>query len=262
MNQRTLANLSLIVPCYNEESLIGYTIPRLVAAFERAGYGLELIAVDNGSRDRTGEIIKDFARKNPSIIYHRVEQNEGYGNGVLSAIHVCTAPWVGVIPADGQVDAEDVVRLLESAISSGGNVVAKVRRRFRMDGFRRKIISIAYNTFVQILWPGFGSIDVNGNPKILPRDLIHGLRLQSKGWLLDAEILIKAHYLGVRILELNVFGRMRGNGLSHVRAETCWEFFVSLLAFRFSKKWRQEMKLVPIQVEDAATHQLEPTTRG
>jgi dolichol-phosphate mannosyltransferase len=262
MTDQALPDLSLIVPSYNEEDIIGYTIPRLLNAFDRAGYRLELIAVDNGSWDRTGEIIKDFAAKNPSVVYHRVEVNQGYGHGVLSALPVCTAPWVGIIPADGQVDAEDVVRLLEAAIASDGNIVAKVRRRFRMDGLRRKIVSVAYNLFVQILWPGFGSIDVNGNPKIIPRNLILGLNLQSKGWLLDAEILIKAHYLGVRIIELNVFGRMRGNGISHVRVETCWEFFVSLLAFRFSRKWRREMKCTPLQIERAANPHLEPTTRG
>jgi hypothetical protein len=98
-----------------------------------------------------------------------------------------------MIPADGQVDAEDVVRLLEAATASGGNVLAKVRRRFRMDGLRRKIVSVVYKLMVQLLWPGIGSIDVNGNPKIPPRDLMVGLRLQSKGWLLDPEILIKAH---------------------------------------------------------------------
>jgi glycosyltransferase involved in cell wall biosynthesis len=261
MNGQALSDLSLIVPCYNEEAIIGYTIPRLLAAFDRAGYRLELIAVDNGSWDRTGEIIREFAAKNPSVIFHRVEQNQGYGNGVLSALPACTAPWVGIIPADGQVDAEDVVRLFEAAISGGGNVVAKVRRRFRMDGLRRKIISIAYNLFVQMLWPGFGSIDVNGNPKILPRDLVQSMRLQSKGWLLDAEILIKAYYLGVRIIELNVFGRMRGNGLSHVRMETCWEFFTSLLAFRFSKQWRQEMKLAKLPTVSAASPHLELTPK-
>jgi glycosyltransferase involved in cell wall biosynthesis len=262
MNQQALPDLSLIVPCYNEEAIIGYTIHRLLAAFERAGYRLELIAVDNGSWDRTGEIIKEFAASNPSVVYHRVEKNEGYGNGVISAIPICTAPWVGIIPADGQVDAEDVVRLLEAAIASGGNVVAKVRRRFRLDGLRRKVISVAYNLFVQILWPGLGSIDVNGNPKILSRGLIQGLRLQSKGWLLDAEILIKCYYLGVRIIEFNVFGRMRGNGLSHVRMGTCWEFLTSLLAFRFSKEWRREMKRATLPAPDADSPQLEATSRS
>lgn len=260
--ERQIPDLSLIVPCYNEEAIIGYTIPRLLAAFEKAGYRLELIAVDNGSRDRTGEIIKEFAAKNPAVVYHRVEQNQGYGHGILSAIPVCAGAWIGMIPADGQVDAEDVARLLDAAIASGGNVLAKVRRRFRMDGFRRKVISILYNVFIQILWPGLGSIDVNGNPKILPRELMRGLGLQSRNWLLDAEIVIKCYYLGVRIIELNVFGRMRGNGLSHVRMETCWEFLTKLLAFRFSKEWRREMKRPTLPAASADEPQLETTLRG
>ncbi len=74
----------MIMPCYNEESLIGYTIPRLVNAFRTAGYRLELIAVDNGSADQTGHIIQDLEMKNPEVVHHRVEVNEGYGNGVLS----------------------------------------------------------------------------------------------------------------------------------------------------------------------------------
>lgn len=262
MNQQNSPDLSLIMPCYNEEAVVGYTIPRLLAAFDKAGYRLELIAVDNGSWDRTGEIIKEFAAKNPAVVYHRVERNQGYGNGIISAIPVCSGAWIGMIPADGQVDAEDVARLLDAAIASGGNVLAKARRRFRMDGFRRKIISIIYNLFVRLLWPGLGSIDVNGNPKILPSKLMRSLGLQSKGWLLDAEIVIKSHYLGVRIVELNVFGRMRGNGLSHVRMETCWEFFTRLLAFRFSKEWRREMKRPTLPAASADETQLETTLKG
>jgi hypothetical protein len=51
--------------------------------------------------------------------------------------------------------------------------------------------------------------------------------------------MIKAHYLGVHVLELNAFSRMRGNGVSHVRAATCWDFFRNLLAFRFGGKLTQ-----------------------
>ena len=53
--------LSVVMPCYNEQAAIPYTIPQLVQAFERAGHRLELIGCDNGSRDRTGEILKEFA---------------------------------------------------------------------------------------------------------------------------------------------------------------------------------------------------------
>ena len=246
MNTRTpsSSDVSFIVPCYNEEDIIGYTLTRLYTAFEKAGYTLELVAVDNGSVDRTGEIINELALKYPSIVYHRVEVNVGYGNGVISGLSCCTAPWTGIIPADGQVDAEDVVRLYEAVITTDGNVLGKVRRRFRMDGMYRKIVSTSYNLFVRLLWPQLESIDINGSPKLLPRHVIMAMDLKSKGWLLDPEIMLKAHHMGVRVVELNVFARMRGNGVSHVRMGTCWEFLQYLLMFRFSKKWRQDFRKV------------------
>ena len=202
-------DISLIMPCFNEEASIGYTIPRLVGAFEDAGYALQLVAVDNGSSDRTGNILQSLSADFPCIVRRRVETNIGFGNGILAGIPVCTAPWVGMIAADGQVDDEDVVRLYDAALSTDGRIVAKVRRRFRMDGAVRKVISIGYNGFVRLLWPRLGTLDVNGTPRLLRRDMLLAMELESTNWLLDPEMLIKAHYMGLTILELNVFARMR-----------------------------------------------------
>lgn len=235
-------DLSLVMPCYNEEEAVGYTIPRLVGAFQRAGYRLQLVAVDNGSSDATGRELARLAREYREVEPSHVAVNQGYGYGILQGFPLCRAPWVGYIPADGQVDAEDVVRLFEAARSTSGLVVAKARRRFRLDGLLRKIVSVSYNVFARILWPRLGSIDVNGTPKLLRRELLEELDLQSHDWLLDPELMIKAHYLGARVMEFNVFGRMRGTGLSHVRASTCLAFFVELLRLRFSRRlpqWRR-----------------------
>jgi glycosyltransferase involved in cell wall biosynthesis len=235
-------DVSFVMPCYNEESLVGFTIPRLVAAFERAGYRLQLVAVDNGSKDRTRVELERLSGEFAAVEPTRVETNAGYGNGILHGLQYCRAPWIGIIPADGQVDAEDVVRLFDAARATNGWIVAKVRRRFRLDGFARKVVSVSYNVFARMLWPSLGSIDINGTPKLLPRPLLERLDLQSRDWLLDPEILVKAHYLGARVLEFNVFGRMRGNGMSHVRASTVWRFFVALLRLRFSRElpqWRR-----------------------
>jgi len=250
-------DISLVMPCYNEEAIIGITIPRLIDSFERAGYRLELVAVDNGSSDHTGEIISDLAAQNSSIVHHRVEKNEGYGNGILEGFPLCTAPWVGSIPADAQVDAEDVVRLYELAQAARRPVLAKVRRRFRMDGLRRKLVSTAYNLFVRLLWPRLRSIDVNGTPKLLPREALIAMRLTSKGWLLDPEIMIKAHYMGLAVLEVNVFARVRGGGVSHVRPSTCWEFFRALLRLRFTRAWRRNLP-VPFRPQQTPAGYLVP----
>jgi glycosyltransferase involved in cell wall biosynthesis len=243
-NLQSVPDVSFVVPCYNEEDIVSYTVERLYSAFSAAGYNLELVVVDNGSNDKTGQIVQRMARRNRSIIHHRVEVNEGYGWGILSGIPLCSAEWIGMIPADGQVDAEDVVRLYEAVIATDGNVVGKVRRRFRMDGLHRKIVSTAYNVFIRILWPKLGSIDVNGSPKLLPAKVLREMELQSKGWLLDPELMIKAHHMNLRVMEFNVFSRMRGNGVSHVSTTTCWEFLTHLLHFRFSGEWRRNFRKI------------------
>ena len=243
-SNRTTPDLSFIVPCYNEEEIVKYTLERLLSAFKDSGYELELVVVDNGSTDRTGQVVRKLASKHPFIVQHRVEVNEGYGWGVISGIPHCSAPWIGIIPADGQVDAEDVVRLYQAVMVTNGNVVGKVRRRFRMDGLYRKVVSTSYNLFIRTLWPRLGSIDINGSPKLLPAKAIRDMELSSKGWLLDPELMIKAHYMGMRVMELNVFSRMRGNGVSHVSTTTCWEFLSNLLYFRFSREWRKNFRKV------------------
>jgi polyisoprenyl-phosphate glycosyltransferase len=244
--QRTsaLPEISLVMPCYNEEESLPYSVPRLLRAFEGAGYRLQLVTVNNGSRDRTWEIISRMASEHPQITPVMVETNIGFGNGILSGLPHAVAPWVGTVAADGQVDAEDLVRLYEAAMGTDGKILAKVRRRFRMDGFIRKIISIGYNGFVKTLWPGIGTLDVNGQPRLMRSEWWRAMDLRSTNWLLDPEMIIKAHYMELRILELNVFARMRGNGLSHVRLTTCWEFFRHLVRMRFSKdlsSWRGKL---------------------
>ena len=239
-----IPELSIVMPCYNEEDNIGFTIPKLLHAFEREGHRIELVAVDNGSRDRTGELLVELSQRYPQIVPVTVEVNQGFGFGVLTGLSHTRAPWVGTVAADGQVDPEDVVRLYEAVSQSHQAVIGKVRRRFRMDGPLRKVVSVCYNLFVHALWPGLDSWDVNGQPRVFPREVLDALELRSTNWFLDPEMLIKAHYMGVRVLEVNVFARMRGNGISHVRMATCWEFFTYLMAFRFSgrlRAWRQRV---------------------
>jgi glycosyltransferase involved in cell wall biosynthesis len=235
-------DVSLVMPCYNEEENVGYTIPRLVEAFQKGGHRLQIVAVNNGSRDRTGELLAELAARYPEVTPVTVEVNQGFGFGVLSGIPHAAAPYIGMVAADGQVDAEDVVRLYDAVRTSKTPVVGKVRRRFRMDGPLRKVISVSYNLFVHLLWPKLGSWDVNGHPRMFRRDVLLSMNLQSTNWFIDAETLIKAHYMGVRVFEVNVFARMRGNGLSHVRASTCLEFVRMLLHYRFSPElaeWRR-----------------------
>jgi len=225
-------DLSLVVPCYNEEQVLANSIRELVEAFERHQTRLELVVVDNGSRDGTQRVIDRLIDEGLPIVKCVVAVNEGYGNGILAGFSASRAAWVGVVHADGQVDAADVYKVYSAARNAGRPCLVKVRRRFRMDGLRRKFISIFYNLIINILYPRLGSIDVNGNPKLMPRDYLLAMRLQSKDWFLDPEIMIKARRLGLPVIEFNVLSQMRSGGKSNVNTDTCREFVVNLLRWR------------------------------
>jgi len=230
--------LSLVIPCYNEADVIRNTVTRLAESFREKKIDVHLVLVDNGSIDDTGKIIDELIEEELPVTKETVEVNQGYGNGVLRGLRLCRGKYVGFTCADGQVEAKDVLKVFEIAVNSKTPKLVKVRRRFRMDGLVRKVISIIYNFGANLIFAGLGSIDINGNPKIVPREYIEGMNLESKDWFLDAEVMIKAKSMGLEVYEFNVIAQMREGGTSHVRAETCWEFVMNLLKYRFGKKGR------------------------
>ncbi len=241
MNAGNRPVLSLVVPAYNEEEVLGFTVSQLLRAFESLSMPLELVVVDNGSKDRTGEIIESFAKEDSRVKPVRVEKNRGIGWGIQNGFRACTGAWVGYIPADGQVDAQDVAHLYEAASSTNGRVVAKVRRHFRVDGFKRKVVSISYNGFFRALWPTVRSLDINGCPKLLPKPAIDHMYIESNEWMMDPEIMVKSLVLNLKIMEFNVFGRMRGGGVSQVRSSTLKEFTQTLIESKFTGRWVRQV---------------------
>ena len=77
----TRPQVSWSIPCYNEEEVLRSTVTRLAAVFVADGVDVELVLVDNGSTDRTGEIIDELIAEGLPITKVVVETNIGYGNG-------------------------------------------------------------------------------------------------------------------------------------------------------------------------------------
>jgi glycosyltransferase involved in cell wall biosynthesis len=137
--------LSLVLPCYNEEDVLRNTVERLVGSFRQHHVALELILVDNGSTDGTARLIDQLALEDLPVVKVTVPVNQGYGYGVLRGLAHCRGRLVGFVCADGQVEAGDVVKVYQIAAHAASPRLVKVRRRFRMDGFSRKVVSICYN---------------------------------------------------------------------------------------------------------------------
>jgi glycosyltransferase involved in cell wall biosynthesis/dTDP-4-dehydrorhamnose 3,5-epimerase-like enzyme len=235
--------VSIAIPCYNEEACIGQTAPALVEAFQNAGIVLELVLVDNGSSDRTGAIIDDLIDRGLPVRKVRFEVNEGYAAGIIAGLEACTAPVIGFTHADGQVAPNDVVTAYRLMEHREERVLAKVRRRFRQDSWKRKVVSIIYNGMMQVVFGWLGVIDINGSPKFFSRRNFQAMGLVSRDWFLDPEIVLKAKALGLRAIEIDVEGHARNGGVSHVKRETMLEFLKNIYRYRFGgyyRNWKRE----------------------
>jgi glycosyltransferase involved in cell wall biosynthesis len=226
------------MPCYNEAACLDLTVPPLVDAFRRIGVDLEVVLVDNGSTDGTGDVIDGLAGRGLPVVKAVVARNQGQGHGILTGLRACRAPLVGYLGADGQVDPGDVVRLYRALCDAPRPGLVKARRRPRHDGVVRLVVSFVYNALMRVVFVGVPSRDINCNPKLMPAGLLDRLQPTSRDWFLEAEIVLKAAHLGIPIIEIDVEGQAREAGSSHVRVATVTEFIRNILAYRFGADWR------------------------
>lgn len=239
-----LPELSIVMPCYNEERCLEHTVPPLAALFEGAGIRLEIVLVDNGSTDGTSAVIDRLMQRGLPITKAVVPVNRGQGLGVLTGFRQATGRYIGALCADGQVAPESVLAVYRKLKDATVPTLAKGRRRFRQDSWVRKIVSIVYNGMMLVLFPGMPSLDVNGNPKILPGDILRLMELTSEDWFLEAEIMLKAWHLRLNVVEMDVPGYARQGGKSHVRWDAVPEFIRNITTYRLGGSWRSWCKKV------------------
>ena len=235
-------DLSIVVPCYNEEKVLDLTMPPLVDAFQKADVRLQLILVDNGSKDDTCAIIDRLIERGLPVTKGIVPVNRGQGLGYLAGFDLAEGQFVCNLCADGQVQPADVLRVYQAAAQAKAPTLAKARRRFRQDSWVRKIISIIYNGMMLVIFPGMGTLDVNGNPKTLPAEILRQMELVSIDWFLEAELMLKARELRLPVIEVDVPGQLRRAGRSHVRGDALIEFLKNMARYRFGSAltdWRK-----------------------
>jgi glycosyltransferase involved in cell wall biosynthesis len=229
--------LTLVVPCYNEEGALETTVPPLFAALAAAIPRCEMVLVDNGSTDGTRGLIEALGRLDSRIRIAVVPVNRGYGLGVLTGYAAARGRCVGHIPADGPVTPDDVAALARRALLEGPGAMVTAVRLHRQETLARKVVSRAYNT-VFLLMFGRYTTDINGTPKFLHRADLARMGLTSTDYFLEAEMMIKARRLGMRTVPVTVPSQARPGGASKVSARllmACVEFLTNLVRARFGK---------------------------
>jgi glycosyltransferase involved in cell wall biosynthesis len=200
--------ISAFLPCYNEEGNLQSVVSGIESELERISIRHEIVVVDDGSQDRTGEIAERLAASNPSLkaVHHPV--NRGYGAAVISGIRACTQPWILLCDGDGQFVPSDIGKLLHN--TSDYDVVVG-RRVHRADPLMRRINGKAWTLLMRWVL-GIDISDVDCGLKLFRRDLLEGIELQAKGAMISAELMAQLTGRGARICEVDVQHLPRRNG--------------------------------------------------
>lgn len=123
-----MQTLSVIIPCYNEEATLETIIGRVLAA-DRLGLNLEIVVVDDGSRDRSVEVAEGLARRHPELRVVRHGQNQGKGAALRTGFQQVSGEVVLIQDADLEYNPQEYPKLLRPIIEGRADVVYGSRFR-------------------------------------------------------------------------------------------------------------------------------------
>lgn len=206
-----ITELSVFFPAYNEEKNIANTVDKALKVLK--GLKLkqyEVIVVDDGSKDQTGKIADELARKNEKVrVVHQA--NGGYGHALRAGFNNAKFDLVVYTDADGQFDFSEVTKFLEKAKEADVVYGCKIRRS---DNFFRNLAAWIWGLSL-FLFFGLRLKDVDTGFKMISRKVLDKISpLQStRGAMINAELAIKAQKAGFKVAQVAVhhYPRLAGS---------------------------------------------------
>ncbi len=233
-----LPSLSIVVPAYNEALRLPASLSAITVWMDACGFDVELIVVDDGSRDDTAATVEAAGRQDPRVRLHRLARNSGKGAAVRAGALAATKAWVLISDADLSTPIEEVERLAAAAIARGAPVAIGSRDVPDSDiqdhqPWYREAMGRTFNRIVQALAvPGVH--DTQCGFKLIRADVARAVfgRATVDGFAFDVEMLYLARRLGFAIVEVGV--RWRNDQRSTVDPiRDSAKMFVDVLKIRF-----------------------------
>ena len=201
--------LSIFFPCYNEEANVERVTAEALVAAEKITGDYEIIIVNDGSRDRTGELADELAARHERVRAVHNSPNLGYGGALQRGFRAATRDWIFYTDGDGQFDFAELPKLLALLEQYD---VASAYRIDRQDPPLRKLNAWAWGLLVRMLFD-LPLRDIDCAFKIYPREFVERVELRSMGALIDTEMLARAKRLGYRIGQVGVHHYPRQAGV-------------------------------------------------
>jgi hypothetical protein len=191
---------SLCMPAYNEEGNIENTLAEACTVLPELVRRFEVVVANDGSKDRTAEVVAEYARRDERVRLVNLEQNLGYGGAVRSALRAARGDLVAFVDSDGQFSLLDLVNLLEHCQD---NDVVVGYRHPRADPWYRSLNAYAWNRLIRFLF-GVRVRDLDCAFKVFHREVLDNLEMTVNGQSFNAEILAQLFRDRLRIQEVPV----------------------------------------------------------
>jgi glycosyltransferase involved in cell wall biosynthesis len=196
--------LSYFFPAHNEEANLEGLVDEALATLPTLAGSFEIIAVDDGSKDKTPDLADALAAVHPDVVravHHPT--NLGYGAALRSGFGAARHELIAFTDGDRQFKVADLARLLDRMAAADAPDVVVGYRIKRADPPLRTLYARAYRLANRIFF-GLTVTDVDCACKLFRREALDGLRVESGGAFFSAEMLIKLRAAGRTVVEVGV----------------------------------------------------------
>jgi glycosyltransferase involved in cell wall biosynthesis len=222
-------SISIVIPAFNEEANVKETLQEVAAVIRGLGLEAEIILVNDGSQDCTGEIACQMIDEIPYLHVIENQPNLGYGGALKTGFAAARNDLIAFFPADRQFRFQEIQKWM--AISPEADIVCGYRQK-RQDAFMRRMNAWGWNLLVQALF-GYLSRDVDCGFKLFHRRMLSKVCLFSDGAMIDTEFLASARARGLSKVEVPVTHLPRPNGISTgANPRVILKAFADLIQFR------------------------------
>jgi glycosyltransferase involved in cell wall biosynthesis len=204
----SFSKLTVVVPCYNEEATLASLVARVIGA-DRCGLALEIVIVDDGSRDRSATIAQELAGKHPEIRFITHAVNQGKGAALRTGFQSATGDIVLVQDADLEYNPAEYPRLLKPILDGRADVVFGSRFRsademrvlYFWHSMGNKVLTLLSNMMTDL-----NLTDMETCYKAFRREIIAGITIEENRFGFEPEITAKISRLDPqpRIYEVGI----------------------------------------------------------
>lgn len=205
----TSSGISIVIPAFNESARLGPTLDRVLEFICEQSWDVEVIVVDDGSRDGTAELVREYARRSPIVRLVQNEGNRGKGYSVRNGVLHAQGAIVLFTDADLSSPIEEAPKLI-AALEAGADVAIGSRwvrsdLQTQRQSVARQVMGRTFNLLLRALL-SLDFKDTQCGFKAFRRTAAITLfSLQrTEGWGFDPEILFLANRLGFRVAEIPV----------------------------------------------------------